>query len=127
MNIFNKIRGLYRIIKREYANAPFAFVGKKWSKYVPYHETFYPQYEDNINAVLHVCICGSCEKAKPRLKELAKDFRLNLFYKNPKTKNYESIATLFINNSAPSFARHGMAKYPLTEIQESTMTAVRGR
>lgn len=45
-----------------------------------YPECFYPKYEDNAHAVLHVCICDGCEDAKPRLKELAEMYRLTLTY-----------------------------------------------
>jgi len=87
MKIFKKIRAIYRIAKKQYDECPSAFTGKNWSKYVPYPETFYPQYEDNTNGVLHVCICDKCEDAKPRLKELVKDFRCNILYKDEKN-NY---------------------------------------
>lgn len=43
-----------------------------------YPECFIPRYEDNVHAVLHVCICDGCEDAKPRLKELAQIYKVGI-------------------------------------------------
>jgi hypothetical protein len=65
----------------------------KYSEFVPaatlnarvaldYPDCFAPVYEDNARGVLHVCICDGCEDAKPRLKELAKLYKLAVNFKD---------------------------------------------
>ena len=69
------------IVEREgkghFCLAPKAFIGEG---NMP--EEMAPLWEDNCNGYLNVCICGGCDEAWPRLEELAKDFRLNLHFKN---------------------------------------------
>lgn len=49
---------------------------------IGYPDCFSPVYEDNMRGVLHVCICDNCETAKPRLRELAELFKVNILYKD---------------------------------------------
>lgn len=57
------------------------------SEFLAVMENFMPLWENNMDEVLDVCICGGCEKVKPRIEGLAKDFRLSLFYKDSDGKN----------------------------------------
>lgn len=51
-----------------------------------YPELWAPTYEDNMRGVLHVCICNGCEDSKPRIFDLAHDFKLSVYYEDENGK-----------------------------------------
>lgn len=63
---------------------PSALVGDVMP--IDYPDCFAPVYEDNKLGVLHVCICDNCETAKPRLREVAELFKVNVLYKDEEGK-----------------------------------------